>query len=191
MKIAKDALVSINYILKDDSGEVLDASVENAPFDFVFGSGFVIPGLENCLEGKVASDKVNAVITPENAYGEYNPTLIQVLPKEMFKEVGEEIVPGMQFMGNGAEGPILLTVSKILDDGIEVDGNHVLAGKTLHFDVEITGVREASEEELANSQNLDDSCCGGDHDDDHECCGGNDDHECCGGGDDHECCGGH
>jgi len=62
----------------------------------------------------------------------------------------EDIQPGMQFQGHGPQGVINVTVTRVEDDKVYIDGNHPLAGKALHFAIEVTGVREASEEELAH-----------------------------------------
>ena len=64
---------------------------------------------------------------------------------------GQKITLGMQFMaelGDGRKHPF--TVVEMKDDKIYIDGNHPLAGQTLHFSVEIMEIRDASSEELAH-----------------------------------------
>jgi FKBP-type peptidyl-prolyl cis-trans isomerase SlyD len=41
-----------------------------------------------------------------------------------------------------------VVVVKVNDGGVVVDANHPLAGKRLHFDVDVVDVRPASNEEL-------------------------------------------
>jgi FKBP-type peptidyl-prolyl cis-trans isomerase SlyD len=60
------------------------------------------------------------------------------------------IQAGMSFTADGPNGPTRVTVTKVLGDMVTVDANHALAGETLNFDVEITEVRAATEEELAH-----------------------------------------
>lgn len=147
MQITKNSVVTIQYTLKDDAGEVLDQSTPEEPLAYIHGLGHLIPGLENELDGKTSGDKLNTKIEPKDAYGERNDQMIQVVPKSEF-ENAESIQPGMQFQVESDEGPIFFTAVKVDENEITLDGNHPLAGVTLHFDVEITDVREATAEEL-------------------------------------------
>lgn len=149
MQIKKDTAVSIDYILKDDVGEVMDKS-ENGQFVFLAGANNIIPGLESALDGKAAGDALEIVIAPEDAYGEVDPGRVQKMPRSAFPE-GSDIQVGAQFHGAGPEGnSIAVTVTSIEGDEIEIDGNHPLAGKTLHFSVNVVEVREASKDELSH-----------------------------------------
>jgi FKBP-type peptidyl-prolyl cis-trans isomerase SlyD len=147
MQIARDAVVLIHYTLKNDAGEVLDSSSGHDPLAYLQGHGSIIPGLEAALEGKVAGDKVQATIAPENAYGVKEPGLVQQVPRRAFQG---EVRAGMQFTAQTEAGPRTVVVTRVQGDMVTVDGNHPLAGETLHFDVEITEVRAATEEELAH-----------------------------------------
>jgi FKBP-type peptidyl-prolyl cis-trans isomerase SlyD len=146
MQVARDAVVLIHYTLKNDAGEILDSSSGNDPLAYLHGGGNIIPGLEEALEGKVAGDKVNATIPAAKAYGEVEPGLIQQVPKRAFQT--GEIRPGMTFTAQTEHGPQRVVVTRVAGDMVTVDGNHPLAGQTLHFDVEITEVRAATAEEL-------------------------------------------
>ncbi len=160
MKIENDKYVEINYTLKDGSGKVLDSTDGNEPLAFIFGKSSLLPGLEAALEGKIKGNKTNVVIEPEDAYGQRDDSLIQVIEASQF-ENPNEIEPGMQFSAEDDHGPILLTVLKVDEEGVMVDGNHPLAGITMDFDVEVCEVRDATEEELTPSS----SCCGSHGDD--------------------------
>lgn len=148
MKITQDTYVSITYTLKDQNEELIDQTSPESPLKFVYGYNAIVPGLEKGLIDKEVGDKLNIVVPCEEAFGTYDEDLIQFMPRENFKKFEKELKHGMQFMSQNSEGPIRLTVTKIVKQGIEVDGNHPLAGKDLHFDVEILEVRQASEEEL-------------------------------------------
>ena len=109
----------------------------------------MIPGLEKELEGKVAGDKLDVKIQPEEGYGVRNEELLQSVPREHFQNA-PKIEVGMQFQAQSQQGPILVTVMEVNADHVVVDGNHPLAGVELNFKVEIKEVREASEEEIAH-----------------------------------------
>lgn len=165
MTICKDKFVAIHYTLKDDDGNVLDSSVGSTPLAYLQGNGMLIPGLEKQIEGKSAGDKFEATVPPEEAYGIYDEKLIANIPRDRFQE-GTPIEVGMQFQMMTPAGPTIVTVVETGDKDIKVDANHQLAGKTLHFEIEIVEVKDPTEEELAQFQG---GGCGGG-------CGG------CGGG---------
>jgi FKBP-type peptidyl-prolyl cis-trans isomerase SlyD len=149
MQIASDAVVSIHYTLTSDSGETLDSSAGGEPLAYLHGKGNLIPGLESALTGKQPGDKLQVKLSPAEGYGEYDKGLLQTVPRRSFKGVGNVQV-GMQFQVQSPQGPRSVTVTRLAGDMVTVDGNHPLAGKNLHFDVEVTEVRPASEEELAH-----------------------------------------
>ena len=146
MKIAKDVVVVMHYTLKNDAGNVIDSSDGGDPLAFIFGNGQIIPGLEEQLDGKAVGDKLNAKVTPDKGYGERNDEMVQTVPMSQFEDK-EQIKVGVQFQADTPQGPVLLTVLEVKGEEVVLDSNHPLAGETLHFDVEITEVREATEEE--------------------------------------------
>lgn len=149
MQVAKDAVVTIHYTLTNDAGETLDSSSGGDPLAYLQGNGNLIPGLENALEGKSAGDKLSVKIAPGDGYGEYDKGLVQQVPRRSFKGIANVEV-GMQFQVQSNQGPRSVTVTHVVGDMVTVDGNHPLAGQNLNFDVEITEVRTATEEELAH-----------------------------------------
>ncbi|PHX04860.1 peptidylprolyl isomerase [Vibrio splendidus] len=193
MKIEKNVVVSVAYQVKLEDGVVVDQSTAEAPLDYLHGHNNLITGLKKELEGKVAGDKFSATVTPEDAYGEHNDDLVQRVPADVFQGV-EQIEVGMRFLADTDQGPIPVEVTEVDGDEVVVDGNHMLAGQTLTFDVEVVAVREATEEEVQHGHVHQEGGCGShghDHDHDHEggCCGGEGhDHAeekkdgCCGGG---------
>lgn len=147
MEIQNNKVVSIDYTLTNNEGKTLDTSEGRAPLSYIHGKGNLIPGLEKALEGKKVGDKVNVTISPEEAYGERNEELIQVIPRSAFQGV-DNIEPGMQFQANVQGHTQIISVTKVEGDNITTDANHPLAGEHLTFDVDITEVREPTEEEL-------------------------------------------
>jgi len=147
MQIVKDKVVTINYTLRNDSKEILD-SAQDGDFAYLHGAENIIAGLEQALEGKSVDDELSVSIEPADGYGERNPDMTQVVPKEMFGADGD-IEVGQQFHAASPEGQeIVVTVVAADDENITVDGNHPLAGVTLHFEVKIIEIRDASAEEL-------------------------------------------
>ncbi|MCG5055467.1 MAG: peptidylprolyl isomerase [Myxococcales bacterium] len=148
MRIESRKVVTIDYTLTDAEGEVLDTSKGAEPLVYLHGSGMIIPGLEGALEGKDEGESVTVTVQPDDAYGERDESLLQVVPRDRFGE--EDVEAGMQFRARGPEGPVMLTIVKVEDGGVTVDANHPLAGKVLSFDVSVIAVRDATLEELTH-----------------------------------------
>ncbi|GAB4357283.1 MAG: FKBP-type peptidyl-prolyl cis-trans isomerase [Methylohalobius sp. ZOD2] len=149
MQVTENKVVSIHYTLKNDAGEVIDSSNGRDPLSYLHGIGNIIPGLEKALEGKNNGEHVDVSIAPADGYGERNEALIQKVPRSAFEGV-DKIEPGMQFQAQTPNGTQVLTVVEVQDDEVVVDGNHPLAGETLHFSVDVTDVREPTEDELSH-----------------------------------------
>ncbi|OFE12828.1 peptidylprolyl isomerase [Pseudohongiella acticola] len=147
LMIGKNAVVSINYTLTNDAGEVMDTSEGREPLTYLHGANNLIPGLEKEMEGKTSGQSFKVTIPPAEAYGESNPELIQTLSKDMFKGV-DKVEPGMGFTAQGPQGEQHIVVTAVDGDQVTIDANHPMAGKTLHFAVEIVSVRDASAEEV-------------------------------------------
>jgi FKBP-type peptidyl-prolyl cis-trans isomerase SlyD len=178
MKIEKNVVVSLAYQLKLDDGAVVDQSTTSDPFDYLHGHKNLIVGLENALEGKVVGDKFVATVVPEEAYGEYQDALVQRVPSDVFQGV-EQLEPGMRFLAETDQGQIPVEITEVDGDEVVVDGNHMLAGETLTFDVEVVALRSATDEEISNGHIHQASGCCGDHEHGEEgCCGGHGDCGC-------------
>ncbi len=149
MKVEDHAVVLIHYVLTNDDKEVLDSSEGQEPLAYLHGTGHLIPGLEAQLLGKAAGDKMQVTVEPVDGYGEFNEEMVQTIPRNVFEGV-ETIEPGMQFQtaNEDGSGGQTVTVVSAENDEVTIDGNHPLAGLTLHFAVDIVEVREASAEEL-------------------------------------------
>ena len=146
MQITKNSVVSFHYTLNDADGKLLDTSAGREAFAYIHGGGMIVPGLEEEMEGKKGGDTLQVAIPPAKGYGELDPQLVHKVPLDRFG--GQTVEPGMQFQAgeNGDMG--VFTVIGVEDDLVILNGNHPLGGVTLHFNVDITDVRDASEEEL-------------------------------------------
>lgn len=149
--IKKDMVVSIKYRLTNGTGEVLDEADVAEPFSYLHGHHQVIPGMEQGLDGLKVGDKKKLTITPDEGYGEVNEQLKLTLKKEVFpKDFPCE--PGMQFQADlGGGHRNAFTIIEVVGNEVKVDGNHPLAGETLHFDIEVLEVRPATKEEMQHS----------------------------------------
>jgi FKBP-type peptidyl-prolyl cis-trans isomerase SlyD len=147
MQIANNAAVTFHYTLTNDAGETLDSSRGNEPLAYLHGMGQIVPGLENAMTGLKAGDQRKVTVPPAEGYGERVEDMVQKAPISMFDGHMEPAV-GLQFQADSTMGPVLVTVIAIDGDTVTLDGNHALAGQTLHFDVEVVGVRAATKEEL-------------------------------------------
>ncbi len=147
MQVQDNTVVSINYKLTDDAGEVIDSSEGREPLAYLHGAGNIIPGLEDALVGKAQGDTLAVDVEPAQGYGEHDAALVESVSRELFQGV-DEIEVGMQFQAATEHGDHVVTVTKIEDDAVTIDANHPLAGQNLHFDVTIVEVREATESEL-------------------------------------------
>ena len=141
-------ILGFHYTLKDKAGTVIDSSSGKDPLVVMLGRGQIIPGLESEIKDMLIGTKKTVVVAPKDAYGEVNEELRLIVGREQFPPEAQLEV-GVQFRGGEAPNSPIFTILKIEEDKIYVDGNHMLAGQELHFDVEITEKREATAEELS------------------------------------------
>lgn len=136
MPIEINQNVKIYFEVKID-GEVVDGTTSNKPFEFTFGVGQVIPGLEARIVNMQAGESANFIVPASEAYGEYNEDAKQVLPIEEVAGI-DDLKVGMQLQGEDEEGqPIQVIVSEITDTEVTLDYNHPLAGKDIEYSVKI------------------------------------------------------
>lgn len=148
MKIANGTVVSIDYKLHLGDGVVIDASEPGDPLTYLHGEGQIVPGLERELDGLGAGDARKVVVSPADGYGPRNPNGIQKVERKAFP-ADVELKPGLELSAVGPDGEVVpFVVQKVAGDMVEIDLNHPLAGKTLHFDVTVREVRAPTAEEL-------------------------------------------
>ena len=150
LAIENNRVVSMHYKLTDNSGNVLDSSEGAEPLNYLHGAGNLIPGLEKALAGREQGDSLQVVVEPADAYGDVRPEMIQAVDRSAFQGV-ETVEPGMTFQAQGPDGATQrIVVTGVEGDSVTIDANHPLAGVQLHFDVQVVGVREATDEEIAH-----------------------------------------
>lgn len=146
MKIAKDSVVRFHYSVSEQGQESLESSKDREPLAILYGHGNIIPGLETAMLDREAGESFGVDVAATEAYGEKRDGLSQRVPKKHFG--AQKLEPGMQVVLQTNFGPRAVTIQKVGMSVVDVDLNHPMAGKDLHFDVEIVEVREASAEEL-------------------------------------------
>jgi FKBP-type peptidyl-prolyl cis-trans isomerase SlyD len=147
-KVRDDMVVGVEYTLRLDDGDVIDQSAGRGPLHFLQGHGQIVPGLEKELYGMAIGEEKQVVVAPEEGYGQRKDGAIQEFPKDAFPQ-DAEIEPGMavQLVDQSGRTHVAF-VEEIRDDSVLLDLNHPLAGETLHFDVKVVTLREATKEEL-------------------------------------------
>lgn len=137
--VENGSIVSIEYTLSSDAGEVLDTNRGAAPLTFTQGQQQIIPGLEREMIGLRAGDQKKVVVKPEDGYGEVVPNAQQEVPKEAIPKEGLRVGTALTARsGSGEVHPVV--VKEIRENTVIIDFNHPLAGKTLFFDVKVLGV---------------------------------------------------
>ncbi len=149
-KVEKDSVVSLDYTLTLDDGQVVDSSQGREPLDYLHGHGQLIAGLEKELQGMEVGEEKEVTVAPGEGYGERDPNAVEVVPLDIFP-ADMELTPGMGIQLQDGSGQVFQAyVVEVRPDGVVLDFNHPLAGQTLHFNVKVVGVRPATEEELAH-----------------------------------------
>jgi FKBP-type peptidyl-prolyl cis-trans isomerase SlyD len=150
MAIEQNKVVTMNFTLKDDEGNLLDSTEKGGPFSYISGTNMVLPKLEEALSGMLIGSKKNLKLEAKDGYGNYNDDAIQVVGKENFPE---DIVleVGMEYMANSPDGVKMpFTINNVDGEEITIDFNHPLAGKNLNFDIELLNIRDATAEEISH-----------------------------------------
>jgi FKBP-type peptidyl-prolyl cis-trans isomerase SlyD len=148
-KIEDGVVVSLAYTLTVD-GEEVDRADADDPLEYLHGAENIVPGLEDALTGKKAGDKLSVTLQPDQAYGQYDEDDIEVVERDEIPDA-DMLRTGMLIEAEDESGNVSLGVVREINDGtIVLDFNPPLAGKTLTYNVEVLGLREADSEELAH-----------------------------------------
>lgn len=144
----KKRVITFHYTLKDPKGEVIDSSSGHEPLGFLEGASQIIPGLEKEVIKLKKGDKKIIKVPADEAYGKRDDRFVITVGR---KELPPgDIQVGQQFELKSDQGAHVVLVTKITDTEVVLDGNHPLAGVDLAFDIEVTDMREATEEELSH-----------------------------------------
>lgn len=143
-------VVSLDYTLRLDDGQVIDSSTDRETFQFLQGQGQIIPGLEKALYGMTVGEEKEVEVAPAEGYGETDPEAYQRVPRDVFPS-DMDLSEGMGLHLQDQSGHTMEAyVAEISPEGVLLDFNHPLAGETLFFQVKVTGLRPGTSEELAH-----------------------------------------
>lgn len=148
-KVQDNLVVTLDYTLIVED-EVMESTQGGKPIQFIQGIGQIIPGLEEAIYGMEVGESKIVEIPPDDAYGTYDPESLEVARKDEFsEEIPLDIGTFLDLRDN--EGEVLSAeIIDADDDTVTLDFNHPLAGKTLTFEITISGLRPASPDELAH-----------------------------------------
>lgn len=188
MKVADNTVVTVSYIMTDDEDKVVGRSDAKNPVVALIGKHFLLPGLEQGLYGHEKGDEFVLKVAAKDAFGEYNPDMVQTIDRSMFGDF--PVAAGYVFEADTIGGPRIVVVKEVTNDKVVVDANHPLAGKNINFFVTVDDVREATEEELAHGHAHPNGQCPshGDEGEHHCCCGHHHHHDGEDGEEGHHCC---
>jgi len=186
--------ISVMYKLytsaPDEKPELAEETAEGDPFVFVSALGMTLDAFEAQIVPLKAGDSFDFTLAPSDAYGEYEASGKQSVPRNIFEINGKL---DSRFIYEGAVVPLASpdgarfngTIVEIGKEEITVDLNHPLAGKSLNFLGTVMETREATNDEVRDALNQITGCgggCGG--------CGGCGGDSCEGCGDKGSGCGG-
>lgn len=149
MQITADTVVSFHYVLRDEHGVMLESSRDDEPVIYLHGHANILPALEAALVGHAVADHVRITLTPAEAYGNRRPDAVARVSLKHVRGP-RRLQPGMVVAVQTAKGEIRATVLKVGKFNVDVDTNHPFAGRTLDFEIDVVGVRAASDEEIAH-----------------------------------------
>lgn len=158
--VTRNSVVTVAYTLADADGNQIDEGRE--PLQYLHG-GYqsVFLPIEVALHGKSVGDSVIVKLQPADAFGEYEPELVNIVSVD---ELPQPLTIGMQIEGSPEDGTdedsFFLTVTDIADGKAVLDGNHPLAGMSLVFSGTVQSIRQAAEAEIAAAKAYDNSAEG-------------------------------
>ena len=153
LTIQPNTHVTLDYELRDDEGELIDASEaeDGEQIEYVHGYGMLVPGLEAALVGLRVGDERDVVVPAEAGYGERDESLVLEVERSEFPDP-KAVEPGDEFVAESPDGDeVAMTVMEVKDDVVVVDANHPLAGMTLRYSVKVRVVRQATDEEIEHA----------------------------------------
>lgn len=159
MKVSSKAVVEVHFTLKNERGELIVSTLDSDPFAYLHGAEDVIEGLEDALQDLEVGSEFEAVIPPEKGYGLVDDRKIMEVPLDNFPEDAEMKV-GEMLYAESEEGPQPVYIKEMRENSAVIDGNHELAGMTLHYKGEVLSIREATAQELKHGT-VGSSCCSG------------------------------
>ena len=147
MEIANRRVATVHFTLTGEDGSRITSTRGHDPLVYMHGTGTVVAGLEEALEGRAPGDVFEVTVPPENGFGPRHPELVQTHPVSIIRD-GAAPQVGARLEAQTARGPMEVVVTAVEGDMVTVDGNHPLAGRTFKAEVEVLDVRVATPDEI-------------------------------------------
>jgi len=158
MTVSDRTVITLSYVVqeKDEKGVILESMDANYPFKFMFGTGELLPAFERHLRGLKEGESFSFALPPDEAYGPHQEDNVVPVPIDVFKIGGilqEDLMEPGKYVnltddqGNSHNGKVV----ERKGDHVKVDFNHAMAGKALFFRGVVLHIREATSEELARN----------------------------------------
>lgn len=129
--------IKVNYVGRFENGAIFDSSEGREPLEFTVGDEQVIAGFDRAVIGLKPGESRKVVVTPEDGYGEHVPGMVAEIERQQIPD-HEKLVLGSMLEVSMEDGQSLeVQVVEISDETVVLDGNHPLAGKELHFEIEL------------------------------------------------------
>jgi FKBP-type peptidyl-prolyl cis-trans isomerase SlyD len=137
--ITSGSVVSFEYTLSDENGEVLSSNKGKDPITYTHGRREIIPGLEKALDGMDVNEKKSIQVEPEEAYGPVDPNGFKEVPKGSVPAAGLKVGTPLGTHGPNGEN-LVIHVHEVKQDTVVLNFNHPLAGKTLNIDLKVVDI---------------------------------------------------
>ena len=149
LTIQDDVVVSLEYTLQVE-GEIVDSTGEDEHIQFIQGHGQIIPGLESQIYGMSSGESKEVTVPPEEAYGVLDEDALGTVPRDEFPP-DMPLEKGVALQLRDEDGEVFdAYVESVGKKSVEINLNHPLAGKELHFSVKVLDLRPATEDEIAH-----------------------------------------
>ena len=135
--VAAGDQIRVNYVGCFENGATFDSSEGREPLEFTVGADQVIPGFDRAVIGMKPGESCKIVVAPEDGYGAHVPEMVAEVERHLIPD-SEKLVLGSMLEVSLEDGQSLeVQVVEISDATVVLDGNHPLAGKELHFEIEV------------------------------------------------------
>ncbi|MFC1602856.1 peptidylprolyl isomerase [Pseudomonadota bacterium] len=152
MQITKDRVVTIEYTTTDKDDQIIDTTDNIENHSFIFGRGNIFKTVEEAMEGRYKGAQLNLTLSPEQAYGVRDESLIKQVPRQRVRVPDGDLEIGFKLKGNDRDNSTPITVVAFDDETVTLDANNPLAGLTVNIKIVVVDVREADEEELKTNK---------------------------------------
>jgi peptidylprolyl isomerase len=137
--VAAGDQIRVNYIGRFEDGSIFDSSEGHEPLEFTVGAEQVIAGFDQAVIGLKPGESCHVVVAPEDGYGHHIPEMVAEVERRLIPNHDELALGSMLEVSMENGQSLEVQVVKLSEEAVVLDGNHPLAGKQLHFEIELLG----------------------------------------------------